>query len=129
MRAGVPTVMYPLLFDTQDTARRAARAGASLTLPMPQLSAPALAAALRRLLAEPAFTHAAARLRDVVLAEGARTRTQRAQHTCEHDVLTCFCRLFATLFYRRRRGVRCGGDSAPGGAQPAAGVRAAWAIA
>jgi hypothetical protein len=82
MRAGVPTVMYPHLFDTHDTARRAAAAGASLTLPLSRLSAPALAAALRRVLEERTFGDAAARLQGIMLAEGACLRA--AQRTCAH---------------------------------------------
>jgi UDP:flavonoid glycosyltransferase YjiC (YdhE family) len=69
--AGVPTVVYPHAFDTQDTADHLARAGASLTLPFRTLSPENLAAALRRLLAEPSFAAAAAVLRDAAAAEGA----------------------------------------------------------
>ena len=67
----MPTVIYPHTYDTYDTAAHLARCGASLTLPLKSLTPASLAAALRRLLAEPRFASAAAALAAAMRAEGA----------------------------------------------------------
>ncbi|WP_438486733.1 activator-dependent family glycosyltransferase [Streptomyces sp. S186] len=66
---GVPQVMLPYGWDTEAKARRMAELGYGLSLPAGELTAGALRAAVQRLLDEPSFAAAAARVRSEVLAE------------------------------------------------------------
>ncbi|MEU8891664.1 activator-dependent family glycosyltransferase [Streptomyces sp. NPDC048442] len=66
---GVPQVMLPYGWDTVAKARRVAELGYGLCLPASELTVEALRAALLRLLTEPSFTEAAAKVRAEILRE------------------------------------------------------------
>ncbi|MEH0938880.1 glycosyltransferase [Micromonospora psammae] len=65
---GVPAVVVPGMEGQERQARRLQAAGAGLALPIGEQEPEAVADALARLLAEPAFTVAAQRLRDEIAA-------------------------------------------------------------
>jgi MGT family glycosyltransferase len=69
---GLPMLVVPHGRDQNDNAVRVSHRGAGLTL-MPDASTEAIGAALRRLLHEPSFTEAAARLGSAVAAETAQS--------------------------------------------------------
>ena len=70
LMAGVPLLCLPMGRDQNDNAARVVHRGAGLTLPA-DASSEAIAAALRRLLDEPAFTAAAETLGAVIRADEA----------------------------------------------------------
>ncbi|WP_310384694.1 glycosyltransferase [Roseateles sp.] len=53
LRAGVPQLICPLAYDQFDNAQRAVRAGVAIELAPKQYTAPAVAAALQRLMVDP----------------------------------------------------------------------------
>ena len=53
LRAGVPQLICPVAYDQFDNAQRASRAGVAIELLPKQYQAPAVAAALRRLISDP----------------------------------------------------------------------------
>jgi MGT family glycosyltransferase len=98
LAAGVPLVCLPMGRDQNDTAARVVHAGAGVRLP-PSASAARVEAAVRRVLAEPGYRQAAARLQRAILArEGcvdaiavleqlasARVRRRDGQGACATD--------------------------------------------
>jgi UDP:flavonoid glycosyltransferase YjiC (YdhE family) len=71
LAAGVPVVALPLGRDQLDNAARVVHHGAGLKL-KPKASSEAIAAAVRRVLDEPAFAAGARRIADAITVETAR---------------------------------------------------------
>jgi MGT family glycosyltransferase len=67
LAAGVPLVCLPMGRDQNDTAARVVHAGAGVRL-KPSASSESIQAAVRRVLAEPSYRQAAARLQQAILA-------------------------------------------------------------
>ncbi|MFF5448598.1 activator-dependent family glycosyltransferase [Streptomyces sp. NPDC012888] len=66
---GVPQIVLPYGWDTVAKARRVEELGYGLCLPAHELTVDGLRTAVLRLLEEPSFTEAAAKVRDEILAE------------------------------------------------------------
>ena len=73
LAAGVPLLAMPMGRDQPDNAARVAAAGAGLVL-KPRAKAPAIRAALTRLLREPAFRDGARRMAAAIAADTATDR-------------------------------------------------------
>jgi glycosyltransferase (activator-dependent family) len=84
---GVPQLIVPSWFDTPLTAMRLARNGASLTVPTEEASPDIIRSAVRKLLEEAHFRHAANRIRDEMRGmpapnEAAAAIVHRAAESC-----------------------------------------------
>ncbi|MEV7019812.1 activator-dependent family glycosyltransferase [Streptomyces sp. NPDC093991] len=70
---GVPQILLPHGWDTDERARQTEEAGMGLSLPVEKLTAARFRESIVRVLEEPAFRRGAARVRDEILAEPAPT--------------------------------------------------------
>ena len=69
LASGKPSLVVPFAFDQPDNAARAVRLGGALSIPRHRWTRARAVKQLRRLLDDPAFTHAAARIGAAIRAE------------------------------------------------------------